>query len=105
VWEENDPEVRKKIAWFAEKPELVVWSGSAERDIANTRGVTKAGVLEGILDHCSCGFIINGDHMKNGDTAFILDCFVGLGHLYVKVKFIVLDAEECMKVFAAHQHK
>jgi hypothetical protein len=105
VWLLNDPVVKQKIAQFARRPELVAWSGSAERDIANTRGVTKAGVLEGILDHLSCDFAINADHMDNGDLALILDCFVGPGRLYVKVKFIALGAEERMFVFSAHKDR
>jgi hypothetical protein len=105
VWEIQDPEVRRRIERFARRADLVRWAGSAERDIANTRGVTKAGVLEGILDHLSCGFPFHGDHMKNGDLAYIFDCFVGPGRLYVKVKFIFLSAEELMSVFSAHKDR
>jgi hypothetical protein len=45
------------------------------------------------------------DYMKNGDLAFIFDCFVGIGRLYVKVKMITVGTEERMFVFSAHKHK
>jgi hypothetical protein len=105
VWELDDPEVKEKIAYFARRPDLVVWSRSAERDIANTPGVTHTGVLDGILDHLECGYRVDAGHMKNGDLAFILHCFVGPGCLYVKVKFIFLGSEERMRVFAAHENR
>jgi hypothetical protein len=105
VWELDDPQVKGKIQRFARDPELVYWSGTAERDLAGTSGATKAGVLDGILDHISCGFPIMADYMKNGDLAFIFDCFVGIGRLYVKVKMITVGTEERMFVFSAHKHK
>jgi hypothetical protein len=105
VWDIIDPDVKRAIERFASRAELVHWSGSAERDIANTRGVTKAGVLEGILDHLSCGYAFHGDFMANGDLAYIFQCFVGPGRLYVKVKFIASSAEEVMYVFSAHKDR
>jgi hypothetical protein len=105
VWELDDPKIKDKIQRFARDPELVRWSGTAERDLAGTSGATKAGVLDRISDHISCGFPIMADHMKNGVLAFIYDCFVGIGRLYVKVKMITLGAEERMFVFSAHKHK
>jgi hypothetical protein len=105
VWELNDPEVKRKIERFARQAEFVRWSGSAQCDIANTSGATSAGVLAGILDHLSCDFPVFADHMKNGDVAFILHCFVGPGRLYVKTKLITLGAEELMLVFSAHKNR
>ncbi len=102
MWELNDQEVKGKIALWAKDAGRVAWSQTAERDIASTAGVTKQGVLEGLLDHLACGYVVEADHMKNQDLAYIFHCFVGAGRLYVKLKFIQLGAEERMFVFSAH---
>ena len=102
MWDLDDHQVKEKIAHLARRPDLVVWSRSAERDIAGIAGVTHAGVLDGVLDHLDCGYKVEADYMENGDLAYIFHCFVGPGRLYVKVKFIVLGVEERMNVFSAH---
>lgn len=105
MWELEDREVKEKIARFARRPDLVVWSRSAERDIASTQGVTRLGVLDGIVDHFECGYKVYSDHMKNGDLAHILHCFVDPGRLYVKLKFVIFGLEERMYIFAAHKDR
>lgn len=105
MWELDDCEVKNKIGAFARRPAIVTWSGQAERDMAATRGVTKLGVLEGLIEHLSCGYAVNADYMKNGDLAYIFDCFVGPRRLYVKVKFISLGSGERMHVFSAHVNR
>ena len=66
----------------------VAWSRQAEREMGNAAGVTKQGVLEGLVEHLSCGYVVEADHMQNGDLAYIFRCFVGAGRLCVKVKFV-----------------
>jgi len=107
VWEITDPAIKRTIKGFAERSHLVRWSGYAERDIASTRGVTKQAVLDGILEHLACDYSVHADHMSNGDLAYIFHCFVVLGRLYVKLKFITLvpDAEEVMNIFSAHKDR
>lgn len=102
MWEIIDLEVKRKIAAFAERPELVVWSGTAERDIAAIAGATRLAVLDAVLDHLASGYAVDADYMKNGDLAYIFRSFVGERRLYIKVKFIFLGTQERMKVFAAH---
>jgi hypothetical protein len=80
----------------------VVWSRSAEHDIADTVGMTRLGVLAAITDHLECGYIVHADYMKNGDLAYIIPCLVDPRWFYVKVKFIVQETGERMKVFSAH---
>ncbi len=105
MWELTDARVKEKIAQFAANPSLVTWSGKAERDIASTAGMTKAGVLEAILDHLACGYVVHAAYMKNGDLAYIFDCFVTAHRRYIKVKFWMMAAEERMHVFSAHAHR
>ena len=105
MWELNDCGVKDKIASYARSPEVVAWSRSAERDIGSTAGATKFGVLEAVLDHLSCGYVVYADHMTNGDEAFIVRCFLGRNRFYVKVKFIVLGSQERMYVFSAHRDR
>jgi len=105
VWELEDRETKEKIAHCAKKPIDVKWSRQAERDMGNTSGVTKRGVLDGLLDHLSCGYVVEADFMENGDLAYIFRCFVGHERLYVKLKFIQLGQEERMYVFSAHEDR
>jgi hypothetical protein len=105
VWEVIDGAVKEKISRFAERPDLVIWTHSAERDIANTADVTKQGVLDGLAEHLCYGYKVEADYMQNGDLAYIFNCFIGLGRLYVKVKFVLLGAEERMCVFSAHPNR
>jgi len=102
MWEVIDAEVRAKLAAFAARPELVVWSRSAEHDIADTAGITRFGVLAAILEHLECGYVVHADYMKNGDLAYIIPCLADPRWLYVKVKFIFQERDERMKVFSAH---
>ena len=102
MWEMQDPEFRRKIAYFASDPHLVTWSRSAESDMASTAGMTKGAVLEAIIDHIACGYVIHADYMKNGDLAHIFNSFVGRHRRYIKVKFWILGNEERMHVFSAH---
>ena len=102
MWRIYDREIREKIARFASNPGLVVWSRSAERDIASMAGVTSTAVLEGILEHLACDYVVEADHMENGDLAYIFRCFVGPGRLYVKLKFVEFDYGERMRVFSTH---
>ena len=105
MWELIDARVREKIARFASDPTQVTWSGSAERDMGSTPGMTKAGVLEGIMDQLSSGYVVHADYMKNGDVAYIFDCFVGDYRRYVKVKFWMIEDQERVHVFSAHSHR
>ena len=102
VWELIDTTDRNKIASFAANRELITWSGTAQRDIASVAGATAVGVLEALVDHLACGFIIHDDHMKNGDLAYIVSCYVGSRRFYVKAKFIFLGGQERMHIFSAH---
>ena len=102
MWDVTDVEIRAKIARFAASPELVVWSRSAEHEIADSAGMTRLGVLAAILDHVECGYVVHGDYMKNGDLAYIVPCLVDSRWFYVKVKFIFYETGERMKVFSAH---
>jgi hypothetical protein len=102
VWDLTDAGVIAKLAAFAAKPELVVWSRSAEHDIADTPGMSRLGVLLAIEDHLECGYIVRADYMKNGDLAYIIPCLVDRRWFYIKVKFIFENAGERMKVFSAH---
>jgi hypothetical protein len=102
VWDVIDAEVIAKLAKFAARPELVVWSRSAEHDIADTSGMTSLGVLAAMKDHLECGYVVRADFMKNGDLAYIIPCLVDPRWLYVKVKFIFQEPGERMKVFSAH---
>jgi hypothetical protein len=102
VWDVDDPTVKKKIGLFAGTPDAVTWSGSAERDIASTARASRLGILEAIVDHLQCGYVVQGEHMRNGDLAFILRCFLGSRRFYVKLKFVEIDGTERMHVFSAH---
>lgn len=102
MWELIDTEVKNKIASFAANPELISWSGSAQRDMASVAGATAVGVLEALVDHLACGFVVYADHMKNGDLAYIVICYLGARRFYVKAKFVILDDEERMHIFSAH---
>ncbi len=102
MWELSDPELKAKIASFAGRPDLVTWSRSADRDIGSTAGATRLGVLEAILDHLACEYVVHADYMENGDLAYIFRCFLGARSFYLKVKFVFPGAEERMHVFSAH---
>ena len=105
VWELLDGEIKEKIRCFASDSSLVTWTRSAEQDMASTRGMTRAAVLDGMIDHLSCGYAVYADLMENGDTAYILDCFVGGHRRYVKLKFVLWPDGERMHVFSAHAHR
>jgi hypothetical protein len=105
VWEVNDPAIREKIARFACTPELVTWSQSAERDMASTAEMTKGAVLDALVDHLSCGYVVHADYMRNGDVAYIFQCFVGRYQRYVKLKFWTPVDKERMHVFSAHPNR
>lgn len=105
MWEMDDDQVKAKICDFAKRPAAVLWSGRAERDIANTRGVTKQGIFDGIIEHLSCGYAVQADYMDNGDVAYIFHCYVGPGRLYVKLKFVFIESEERMNIFSAHLNR
>jgi hypothetical protein len=102
VWDVIDAEVIAKLAAFAARPELVVWSRSAEHDISDTSGITRLGVLAAIKDHLECGYVVHADYMENKDLAYIIRCLVDPRWFYVKVRFIFLETGERMKVFSAH---
>ena len=104
VWEAKLDEI-SNIRASASTPARVTWSKSAERDIASNVGTTKAGVLEGLLDHLESGYVVFCHHMDNGDVAFIFNCFVGPRRLYVKLKFIQWTDGERMHVFSAHPNR
>ena len=105
MWDLGDAEVKDKIGSFAGTPHRVTWSRTAERDIASSGGMTKAGVLEGILDHLSCDYVVHVDLMQNGDTAYIFNCFVERNRRYVKVKFWMFGDEERMHIMSAHPNR
>ena len=105
MWELDDVEVKEKIVAFASNPEVVTWSGTADREIGSVPGATRLAVLEGILDHLACGYIVHGDFMKNGDLAYIFECFAAERFFYVKVKFVGVGTEERMRIFSAHLNR
>jgi hypothetical protein len=102
VWELDDAAVKQRMVYFASRAHLVTWSGTAERDIASTCRMSKAGVLEALLEHLACGYVVHADYMRNGDLAYIFICFVGSHRRYIKLKFWVLDDQERMHIFSAH---
>ena len=105
VWELDDAGVKQRIADFASRPRLVTWSATAERDMASIPGMTKAGVLEALLEHLACGYVVHADYMRNGDLAYIFNCFVGRRRRYIKLKFWGVAGQERMYVFSAHPNR
>jgi len=105
VWELDDLGLKLKIADFACKPDLVKWSQTAERDIACDSEMTRIGVLEAVIDHIGNGYVINCDFMKNGDLAYILNCFVGRHRRYIKLRFAMFGDIEHMYIFSAHPNR
>lgn len=102
MWEVQDAAEKDKVAAFARQSGLVTVSGRAERDLGQAQGISKAGILEAIVDHISCGYVVYGDQMRNGDLAYIFKCFVGRHRWYIKLKFTDFGQGERMHVFSAH---
>lgn len=97
-----DVSVKKKICRFCESPAEVVITRTAERDSA-LLGITKLGILEGVLCHIQGARTVYADFMDNRDLAFILkDCAVEQTALYVKLKFSQSKERELMVIISSH---
>lgn len=97
-----DRAIKEKIGGFCGKTGSVFMTRTAERDSALI-GITKLGILEGLLCHIQEKRTIYSDFMDNGDSAWIVkDCVIEQVRLYVKLKFAASTSGERMIIISAH---